>query len=377
MKMVFLINSLEGGGAERVISTLAAYLVRAKQCVITVVTLHPSSCWYDLPPSVEVRHLRTGTLCVGPGKVLAIPLLALEFARLLRALRPDATLSLLVRSNLVHLLTRWFGNRSKIFISERCDSMGPYSGRGLRDRVMRLLIRRLYPRATGIIAISEGVKDSLVKLGVPGGPVVPIYNPQDVAGVQLKSRGSIDADVDLGPPGAKRLIAVGRLVDQKDHRTLLRALKLIREEIDARLIVLGDGPLRDSLKAYAESLGVLDAASWLGWRSNPFAIMARCDLFVFTSKYEGFGNVLIEAMACGLPIVSTDCPSGPREILDDGRYGALVPVGDSDAVARAVTKILLDKPLYEALRGGGYERAAQFDVGLIGPKYLEIVGQAR
>lgn len=370
MKIVFIINSLEGGGAERVISTLTSYFVNEKKHHVSIITLHKANCFYNMPPSVKIVNLKSGFLCVGPGKILLLPLLAMELSLRLKSLRPDAVISLLVRSNLAHLMTRWFGNRSKIVISERCNTEAVYPDTSLGNKVMKTLIKLLYPKADRIISISEGVKQSLVQLGVPAKHNFAIHNPQNLEAILKKSRKSLKNKTNKD---AFTVITIGRLVDQKDHKTLLKAHKIIREALNVQLVIMGEGPLETSLKEYAAELEIADSVSWIGWQDNPFESMAKADLFVLSSKYEGFGNVIIEAMACGLPVVSTDCPSGPGEILMNGEYGALVPVGDSEGIARAVIKLLQDRALYNALQEKGFKRADDFDVKAIAQKYLDVL----
>lgn len=370
MKIVFIINSLEGGGAERVISTLSSYFVNEKKYQVSIITLHKTDCFYKMPSSVKILNLRSGFLCVGPGKILLMPLLAMELSLKLKSIKPDAVISLLVRSNLVHLMTRWFGNRSKIVISERCNTEAVYPDSGLGNKVMKTLIKLLYPKADRIISISEGVKQSLVQLGVPAKNNFAIHNPQDLEDIIEKSRKSpkIKTNKDIFT-----IITIGRLVDQKDHKTLLRAHKIIRETLNVQLVIMGEGPLENELKEYTAELGLADSVSWLGWQDNPLESMAKADLFVLSSKYEGFGNVVIEAMACGLPVVSTDCPSGPGEILMNSEYGILVPVGDSEGIACAAIKLLQDTKLYNSMREKGFKRAGDFDVRTIAQRYLDVL----
>jgi len=371
MRILFFINTLGGGGAERVVSTLSHYLTHEKNHQITIVTLQKPECLYELPPSVSILSLKSGVLNVGFGKILFLPIFALEFSLILKKIKPDAVISFLVRSNLVHTMTKWFGNKSQIVLSERGPTQAFYSANSFRDRMMRALIRLLYPRADSIIAISKGIKDGLRNFGVLAERVTVIYNPQDIGDMKVKSQENGDIQI---PANIPTFIAVGRLDYEKDHKTLLDALKKIKETLNCHLIIMGEGPLEGKLKEYSKTLRVSDSVSWLGWQSNPFATMAKADLFILTSKYEGFGNVLIEAMVCGLPIISTDCPSGPREILKNGSYGILVPVGDSEAIAQAVISILQNKGLYEKMKNSGYERAAQFDVHFIVPQYLDVLG---
>jgi glycosyltransferase involved in cell wall biosynthesis len=135
-------------------------------------------------------------------------------------------------------------------------------------------------------------------------------------------------------------LAAGRLTAQKDHYTLIKAFSLLRARRRVRLVILGEGELLDSLQSLAVKLGVADDIAWPGFVENPYTWMKHCSLFVLSSAYEGLPGVLIQAMACGVPVVSTDCPSGPAEILENGRWGRLVPVGDAKALANAMEDTL-------------------------------------
>lgn len=366
-RLVILINELGGGGAERVAATLANYLHEQMGLEITIVTLDGGPSSYPLVPGVEVRPLWTHRLARGPGKVLSLPLAAVAFARLVRVDRPDAAMSFLVRANIVMVLSGWLGNWLPTIISERVAST-VYAGSSLVAIVMRTLVRLLYPRADGVIAISEGVKKSLVAQGIPVGRIRVIHNPQSVDQIMSEA-----ATADTRRDNTFRLISVARLTDQKDLPTLLRAFRMIRQvEGRARLIMLGEGPDAEALKRLAVELDIADAIEWRGWLP-PYRAMAEADVFVLSSRYEGFANVIVEAMACGLPVVSTDCESGPSEILANGEYGLLVPVGDSKAMAAAILRLIGDPQLRGSLRDRGRRRARDFDVSVMAPAYLEVL----
>jgi N-acetylgalactosamine-N,N'-diacetylbacillosaminyl-diphospho-undecaprenol 4-alpha-N-acetylgalactosaminyltransferase len=365
--IVFVINNLGGGGAERVVATLANHLSRTFDWRVTIVTLRREPVRYELAEGVTVRALRVGRLGIGPLRVLLLPLFALELAWRLRRARPDAVMSFLVRSNLALILTRWFGYHGPVFISERCATDAIYAGNGLGSRVMRALVAGLYPHAAAIVAISRGVKASLQRLGVPGDRVRVIYNPQQIAPLLSVASAKL-------PGRPFRLVTAGRLTDQKDYPTLFRAFRQVLDSrLDARLVVFGEGPDERSLRALAGTLGLGDRIDWRGWVPSPHRSMAECDAFVLTSKYEGFGNVIVEAMAIGLPVVCTDCEAGPREILGGGEFGLLVPVGDSDAVAKAILRLAGEPELYAALRARAQVRALDFDVAAIAGEYVEVL----
>ena len=212
-----------------------------------------------------------------------------------------------------------------------------------RSLAARILYRLLFPAADRIVAVSEGVADSLVrKLGVPRMKIVTIYNP--VARPEIGAlTGEIPDHSWLSEPGPPVFLSVGRLVPAKDFMTLLRAFHRVSSSRPARLVILGEGPQRNRLERFVRRMGMAERISLPGWAPNPFAYMNRASVLVVSSKYEGLSLVLIEALACGCPVVSTDCPSGPAEILCNGQIGPLVPVGDDAALAAAMEH-LLDNP---------------------------------
>jgi glycosyltransferase involved in cell wall biosynthesis len=370
-RVLLLINNMGGGGAERVVATVANYLHRTLKWTVTILTLEDGPVQYELAPGIEVRSLHGAHLTAGLRSLFGVPLLTIELAWFLRRHPVDSVMGFLVRSNLILVLSRWLGNRRPIIISERCATDTLYPGDTLKSRMMRVLISALYPFADRIVAISNGVKDALMRLGVDGARVRVVYNPQNLAQI-TSAVGAIPLNRPLGRP--VRIVAAGRLTDQKDYPTLFRAVRQLCDEgVDARLIVFGEGPDARKLESLARKLELQTRIEWRGWVASPHVPMAQCDVFVLTSRWEGFGNVIVEAMACGLPVVCTDCQSGPREILADGEYGLLVPVGDSAAVAAAIRRLINDPQLRASLRTRGLERAREFDVDRVAHQYAEVL----
>ena len=169
--------------------------------------------------------------------------------------------------------------------------------------------------------------------------------------------------------GAPVILSAGRFTEQKDFSTLVKAFVLVADRQPSRLVILGEGRERKKLERLVRELGLVDRVSFPGWIENPFALMARASLFVVSSRYEGFSRVLVEALACGCPCVSTDCPAGPAEILDNGRIGPLVPVGDERALASAMLRVLERRPEESVLR----ERAADFSVNRAAAEYEALL----
>ena len=263
--------------------------------------------------------------------------------RYLRRERPEALLSVFGYVNIIALWARRLaGVRTRLFVNEQ-NTVSVEAGNSSRwrGRLVPRLIRLFYPWANGIVVVSQGVRDDLAQLtNVPRERITVIYNPSVVrAEVQNKAQAPLDHPWFL-PDQPPVLLAVGRLQVQKDYPTLIQAFAQVRQTRPVRLLILGEGKERPMLEALIKELGLEQDVSLPGFVMNPFAYMARASLFILSSRWEGLPTVLIEALCCGTPVVSTDCPSGPREILRDGQYGKLVPVGEADALARAIETTL-------------------------------------
>lgn len=233
--------------------------------------------------------------------------------------------------------------------------------------------RDYYPRLDAIVAVSEGVREDFAHFaGIPTAHITRIYNP--IVTEDLDAKTSIDPQHPwLTSPTEPVIVSVGRLSEAKNFPLLVSAFERLRAERPARLIIVGDGPLREELQARITRSPFAQDIDLTGFRDNPFAFMARSDLFVMSSDWEGFGNVLAEALACGAPAVATDCPHGPREILDGGRYGPLIPAGDAQALAAAMSEVLDDPPEAAHQRLG----AQRFTVSRSTDAYLDLLGLPR
>ena len=245
-----------------------------------------------------------------------------------------------------------------------------YGGRGSAHRLfLKSSLRFLYPLADARVAVSNGVADDLAVLaGLPRDKFEVIYNPIYLAPVADRDDEREAENLWRGWHGP-RIISVGRFKPQKNHALLLEAFKKLLAVRDARLLILGTGDLFESTAALARSLGVAERVLLPGARVNPAAYYKSADLFVLSSDFEGFGNVIVEALACGLPVVSTDCRSGPSEILEHGRYGRLVPVGDASALAQAMLDSLDATHDEEALK----RRALDFSPERVADQFLRLL----
>jgi len=294
--------------------------------------------------------------------------------RYLRANRPDVLICEKLRVNLAaHRACRLAGVAPKVFASIHGVLSHKLEGEGLSRRKTAGIYREIaktYPRNAGFIAVSTGIAEDLAEgFTVNRARLHVVFNPV-VTDEMLALAQAPVAHPWLTNKSTPVVIGVGRLVPQKDFPTLVRAIGQLRTHPDARLLILGDGDERAALAALVDDLGLAARVQLLGFVANPYALVARADLFVLASRWEGFGNVVVEALAVGTSVVSTDCPAGPREILADGRFGRLVPVGDPAAMATAIDASLLAPDDAATLRAEG----ARYTPRACANGYLHAVG---
>lgn len=288
-------------------------------------------------------------------------------ARYLHREQPSAMLSAMTHANVIALLARRLARvNTRAVVSERAHlSLSTKSEPSRRGRLLPWLAHYAYPWANGVVAVSAGVADDLARtIGLPRSSIDVVYNP--VVTDELIVRGAAPLDHPWFVRGAPPVVlGVGRLTAQKDFDVLLHAFARVRQARPVRLMILGEGELRPRLEALARELGVQADVALPGFQENPFTYMRRAGLFVLSSRFEGLPNALIQAMACGTPVVSTDCPSGPAEILEHGKWGRLVPVGNIEALADAMLQTL-DAPACPDVAA----RAAEFNVASAVEGYL-------
>ncbi|MGF1641749.1 MAG: glycosyltransferase [Rhodospirillales bacterium] len=389
-RIALVTRCLDGGGIQRSLITMGAVFAERGFDVDLLVGDASGPMREACPPSIRLVALpispvlkaRAWLVAADPAGARAIwPLLVGPGPRMIRHLpalvgylgrwRPDALVAAGTQSNVgVILARRIAGGTTRIAVSERnAMSVVARRGRGGFRRSYPGIARRLYPLADAVVAVSHAVADDLASLDVlPRQSIAAVYNPVVTPGLDALIAAPIDHPW-LDDDGAPVVLGVGRLHRQKDFPTLIRAFARIAARRDARLVILGEGEERGRLEALSRSLGIAERISLPGFVANPFPWMARAGVLVLSSVLEGFGRVLTEAMACGCPVVSADCPGGPREILGHGRYGRLVPVGDDRALAEAVLATLGHPPTRAALR----RRAARFTAHACADRYLELL----
>lgn len=337
MKLTFFIQDFQGGGAQHMfINTANEFARRGHQVDILLVN--------DSGPHKDRVDDAVNIVSLGRNRSLS----ALgAMARYIRREKPDILLSAMTHSNIVAIIARLlsFSNSTRLIVTERTflsEHIQKTSSR--RDKCFSWATKVFYRFADKVIGISKGVAEDIRILAkLKKDKVDFIYNP--VVTEQMRSDLEKDIDIQLkGNPDQKLIITSGRLSFEKDQQTLLEAFAIVRKTTDAKLVFLGDGPLQQRLETQANELGMAGHVQFVGFVQNSLAYMKQADLFVMTSLLEGFCNTIVEALYCGLPVVSTDCPSGPREILKDGEFGILTPVGDAAALAQAMIATL-ESPL--------------------------------
>jgi glycosyltransferase involved in cell wall biosynthesis len=352
-----------GGGAERVIVNLTHGITDRARAVDLVVADARGELAAQVPAAVRVVDLRSPRVLRSLGPLVAY----------LRRERPVALVSSMGHANLVAIWAARLAHQGTAVIATVHNTMSqstPDQGRWAAWLWPRLL-HTFYPCASEVVAVSRGAADDLARTAaLPRERIRVIYNPVITPAMEALARERVD-DPWFAPGQPPVILGVGRLNRQKDFATLTRAFAAVRQRREARLVILGEGEERAALERLIAELGVARDVSLPGFRANAVAYMAQSAVFALSSAWEGLPTVLIEALAAGAAVVSTDCPSGPREILQDGRLGALVPVGDPTALAAAILDAL-ERPTGASPR----EALAPFTMDAAVDHYLRLIEDA-
>ncbi len=331
------IANLTIGGAERVVVNLSKGLSNEGYDVDIVLVEKKGKLLSDVPKSVNIVELGVDRV-----RYSAIPL-----ARYFRSKQPKVFISFLTGSNVMATLGHLFaGKPSNLIVTEHNTQTMKQDTSSNRDRT---LAKYLYPYADHIVGVSEGVSENVSEwANVDRSAITTIYNP--VIDDDFIDRKHEKPDCEWFDLDVPIILSAGRHVEQKDYQTLIRAFDQLLSQRDARLIILGEGELTSTYKSLTDRLGISNEVSFPGFVDNPYSYMNHSDVFVLSSRWEGLSLVLIESMACETPVVSTDCPSGPSEVLTDGEYGDLVPVGEPELLKNALVGTLKDPTDKKILR---------------------------
>ena len=334
-RIAFFLPSLQGGGAERVMVNLAHALCTCGLKIDFVVAQAQGPYLKELPPAVQLVDLcASRVLAALPGLI-----------RYLRRSRPQVIISAMNHANIVLLLAiRLAACRTSAIVSEHSvASIDLAFHPGLKSWTIKHLMKILYPRARYIVAVSQDVAADLAQLlGFERERIKVIYNPV-ISLEQLEQSCRPVTHPWFSDQSVPIIMSAGRLEISKDFATLIRAFDRVRRQRPMRLMILGEGKQRLELEALIEQLKAGECVALPGFVDDPMAYMRHADLFVLTSLYEGLPTVLVEAMACNVPVISTDSPGGACEILEHGKWGKLVPVGDPETLSHAILDAL-EKP---------------------------------
>jgi len=365
-KILLIISSLRQGGAERVFTYIASYLDKKKYEITLILYEEKGPYLADLPGHIKIYDFQ---------KQNSWDLFKLIFRtrRVIANVKPDMVLSFLFYTNIVTGLAVLFLKRKfKNIFLER--SYPPeYLRRIPFGWIKKWLM--IFTYRTGDLIITNSKKTEIVlekKFHVQSKKVRTIYNPIDLERVITKSKEGV-AHPFFDKKHSQVIVSAGRLTGQKRFDRLLRVFSIVKKmNPEACLIIIGEGDLRPVLCELAVKLNVHEAVEFIGFKNNPWAWISKADIFVLSSDYEGFPNVLLESMACKTPIVSTDCLSGPGEIITNGENGLLVPTLDEEGMAAAVNTLLNDKELRRKFSQAGFEGIDEYGINKILPQYERL-----
>ncbi len=380
--IAILIISLAGGGGEREASILANHFCKDRN---TTLVLLNDTIVYELDERVKVHYLENKPLKKRALiNILKLPMLGYRYYKFCKANNIQTTISFLNRTNLIAGFSRIFGNTTKIFMCQVTTLNKAYAAKSIGNKLMKGLSKMLYPKADAVISNSKGSAIEMTRdYGIQKSYTV--YNPLDLDMIAEKSAVEV-----THPPDASKFsyIMVARFTYPKDFETLLTAFSYFEGD-EEELLLLGDGEDREAAEKLAEKLGIESKVHFLGFSQNVFAYLAKADCFVFSSMYEGFPNSMQEAMACGLPVVSSDCHYGPREMLMDdfqnyenifadseyyvANSGILVPLSSPRNFYAAMKRMKDDSSLYQKLKQRAHSKAQDYAVDKIAKQFENLI----
>lgn len=361
LRILFYVAALNGGGAEKHLVRIINQIDRGRFEPILV--LARSGGAYDRCVRRDVR-----TVVLHRSAFLPV---CRKLRAAIRHHQPRVVFSLLDPSNIQCLIaTRCLARRPKVIVGVQNTPSMAYRGPWWsRRRILMALMSTLYPAADCVVASSRAVRGDLRSLSPAAARRCQVIHNAGYDESVLEGATELAPEIRGDGP---LLVGCGRLTKQKGFPQLLEALAMLRQSVPARLCLVGEGPDRCLLQEQVRSLRLRDSVDIVGFQSNPFRFMAAADVFVLSSLWEGFGNVIVESMACGTPVVATSCRSGPDEIIEDRVNGMLVPPDNPRALADALTHLLTDTGLYRRLRENGKRRARDFSVESITRRYEQL-----
>ncbi|MDD5439061.1 MAG: glycosyltransferase [Candidatus Omnitrophica bacterium] len=363
-KVFFIIPSLTGGGAERIVQLVSKNLPREKYSLKIVVFNDTRA--YDIPGDIEVVSLHKKRASDFFGLIMRL-------AQHIDAGQPDIVIGSLTYANFVSIAAVWISkSRPKLIITEHNNLRKDFRTERFYP-VRMMLVRLLYPYADRIICVSKGCADDIAgMLGLVRTRIEVIYNPVSLEDIGVLKNESLHHPW-FNPKQMPIVISAGRLAKQKGFDILLKAFSLVRQRTQARLLILGDGTELAALRELSNKLNIDKDVSFLGFQENPFNLIKHSEIFVLSSLWEGFGNVIVEAMACGTCVVASDCSFGPGEIITHGINGYLVQPGDEVALSNTLIELLSNQDLRQKMRTAALIRSRDFSVDNIIERYDAVL----
>jgi glycosyltransferase involved in cell wall biosynthesis len=361
-KVLLIVPTLAGGGAERVFLTLAQELSKFDYIVELLVLSGEGPLRADISPDISFVDLKATRARFALWRTF----------QHCRRTKPDIVMTTLQATTVFYFVQ--FLLRHRPFWIARLEN--PFS---LTYAALPWGIRSFFKfavaRANVVIALTLGMANDLHNCipSLKTEQVRVIANPIDIEKVKRQGEASVSEQIE-----SPAVFMCGRLTKQKGYLDALAAFCLLLKTVpEVHLYIIGEGPDRAMIEQKIQTLGLQNQVKLLGWQTNPHAYLRRADIFLMTSRWEGFGNVIVEAMALGVPVVVTDCPQGPRDILGSGRYGKLVPVGVASLASEAMAELLLSQSLYDHLSTVGKERASQYATSWIMQEYDRLLSALR
>ena len=381
-KVLFVVNSLSHGGAEKVLSLLANNFHERSLFSVEIVLLENVRT-YPVSEEIPVTAFSPGVQNSAIKKLLMLPVDAVRLAKYVKKSDPDVVISFIFRADFVNILSSLL-TRKPTIVSARVHTSSTYQGKSLGATINKFLIKTLYPKADTIINVSQGTQRDLTEnFHIPEKKQCVIYNPYEIEKIEALA----EQTPDTLPPlqRARTFVIVSRLRPIKNIEMIIDIFATLPE--DTRLLIVGDGPHEAALKARVNVLKLQDRILFTGPQENPYRFMKQAAIYLSASNAEGFPNALVEAMLCGCAVISTDCPSGPREILapdtpfdallkeglEETPYGILVAVKDHEAYKNAMLQFLEDQAKREVLAISGRKRAADFRMETILSQYARKI----
>lgn len=366
-KILIFMQYLGGGGAERTVINLVNHIDKGKFKIVFVIgnlkiNAYDQYINKDICP-IDLRSKRMRYTFI-------------KLRRILAQENPDLIFTTLYENNLLVSFINATRLKKSALISREANTR---SQSGTVSWINKIATKISYNNlADGLIAPSKGVRDDLIKnFGVLPSKIKVIYNPVDLNAINVLKLQEVEG-LEKKNNSEMNVVAVGRLDEQKDYPTLLKAISIVMKKYPVSLHILGTGPLEVSLKNLVSALGIRERIKFLGFVKNPYKYLARADLFVLSSKWEGFAHVVVEAMVCQVPVIATNCKSGPDEIIDNGQNGRIVNVGDYEELAVVIEEMLTSST--QRYVQAGTKKAEFFNAPMITKEYedyfMEILAKS-